>query len=188
MRSYSPIKDLTNRVTPARGQVVTRDRIQSGPFALMPYSTNGFALGAGSKIIFGEKNWGVSSEFNLSLKVIDGIVPGNFIVCKINFSEGLPLTYDIEILNEGDEIKETEYSDDKWPSPKNVKSMSFLIAVVYNYNENLKNIYGDSIIDGPPFINNDLVTGSYSALRVVFSCIRIVQTCYGFMLVPTTTF
>lgn len=186
MRNYKTFKDLTNRVTPARGQVISRDRIQSGPFAIIPYTVDSFALGAGSKIIFGEKNWGVSLEYDLSLKTVSA-TPNEIAVCQIDFKDGLPIEYEIKTFGIDQEIVELKYKDSSWPSPKNVESMSFLIAVVYPYDENLKNIYGESIINGPPRYNGDQIEGSYSALRTTFSAIRIVQTCYGFMLVPTTT-
>lgn len=189
MRAYNVYKDLSNRVTPARGQVITRDRVQSGPFAIVPSATDAFILGAGSKIIFGEKNWGVSIIYDLSFRTINRIGPNNIVTCKIQFQEGLPISYNTEVLSLGDTIQELKYKDDaSWPSPKNVESMTFLIAAVYEYNTNLRNIYGESIADGPPRQNGDELEGSYSAIRATFNAIRIVQTCYGFMLVPTTTF
>lgn len=186
MRNYKPIKDLTERMKPARGQVISRDEIQSGPFSLIPYSTSAFALGYGSKIIFGEYTRGTSIEYDLTSRIIN-IVPGDIVICKINFNQGLPSDLNILTLSKNDTYQELEYGNG-WPSPKNVKSMSFLIAVTYNYNENLKNIYGRSIIDGPPIILNDgEIRGSYSALRTVFASIKILQTCYGFIAVSTPT-
>lgn len=184
MRSYSPIKDLTNRNEPARGEVVFKQGMQSGPFSLIPESEGSVVLGYGSKIIFGERNVGVTIEFDLSLKSIS-VSPGQYIGCQINFRNGVPNNYQIVSFDSSQQLIELKYNNEsRWPSPKNVMYMSFLIAAIYPYNELLKNTYGDSIVHGPPYNRGGNLEGSYSALRTAFTAVRAIQTCYGFTLVP----